>query len=252
CCRSSLALHKLTDLASPLAHTYVNTLFDAANFFVAPIGGCSDNDRCMYCQRSWRKRRPITDGSLRIGTKIYCCSFFTTSKRKVKAKAAASPVLENMFDEAFWKSENMIRIFGVPSNAVEVSVSFMYSNSFSCQLFTGELDPNVTSKHIHQVFRQYGNLAHARIPGGKQCGFVQLAKSVDMWFMIGCDGSSKVVVGQEPIRNNFSLDVFKQVFGGAALAWSYLPTGKGSSLKTQPLMAKCSACRIMVKLLRQV
>ncbi|GJU20148.1 polyadenylate-binding protein RBP45B [Tanacetum coccineum] len=89
---------------------------------------------------------------------------------------AASPVLENMFDEAFWKSENMIRIFGVSSNAVEVSVSFMYSNSFSCQLFTGELDPNVTAKHIHQVFRQYGNLAHARIPGGKQCGFVQLAE----------------------------------------------------------------------------
>ncbi|GKA06924.1 RNA-directed DNA polymerase, eukaryota [Tanacetum coccineum] len=77
--------------------------------------------------------------------------------------AAASPVLENMFDEAFWKSENMIRIFGIPSNAVE--------------LFTGELDPNVTAKHIHQVFRQYGILAHARIPGGKQRGFVQLAES---------------------------------------------------------------------------
>ncbi|GJS49909.1 polyadenylate-binding protein RBP45-like protein [Tanacetum coccineum] len=186
--------------------------------------------------------------------------------------AAVSPVLENMFDEAFWKSENMIRIFGVSSNAVEVSVSFMYSNSFSCQLFTGELDPNVTSKHIHQVFRQYGNLAHARIPGGKQCGFVQLAKRCTM----SSEHRVKIKVKLHPFVLDSCLAMatrtliiqvchlqircllfyvfggVSNMFGGAALAWSYLPTGKGSSLKTQPLMAKCSACRIMVKLLRQV
>ena len=47
-------------------------------------------------------------------------------------QAAASPVLENMIDEAFREnqrsSEKMIRILGVPGDAVEVFVRFIYSN----------------------------------------------------------------------------------------------------------------------------
>ncbi|GKB58337.1 polyadenylate-binding protein RBP45-like protein isoform X1 [Tanacetum coccineum] len=44
------------------------------------------------------------------------------------------------------------------------------------EVFTGDLDLNVTGKHLHQVFRQYGQLVHAKIHAGKQCGFVQLAE----------------------------------------------------------------------------
>ncbi|GJU53465.1 polyadenylate-binding protein RBP45B [Tanacetum coccineum] len=44
------------------------------------------------------------------------------------------------------------------------------------RVFTGDLDPNVIGKHLHQVFRQYGQLVHAKIHAGKQCGFVQLAE----------------------------------------------------------------------------
>ncbi|GJU24975.1 phospholipase-like protein [Tanacetum coccineum] len=47
------------------------------------------------------------------------------------------------------------------------------------KVFTGDLDPNVTGKHLHQVFRQYGQLVHAKIHAGKQCGFVQLARRCD-------------------------------------------------------------------------
>nr|GEU88021.1 hypothetical protein [Tanacetum cinerariifolium] len=47
------------------------------------------------------------------------------SKQKLKQQLR----LETMFDEAFRKSKKMIRILGVPSNAVEVFASFMYSNS---------------------------------------------------------------------------------------------------------------------------
>jgi len=37
------------------------------------------------------------------------------------------------------------------------------------------LDPNVTDEHLKQVFTQYGELVHVKIPSGKRCGFVQFA-----------------------------------------------------------------------------
>ncbi|XP_030971258.1 polyadenylate-binding protein RBP45B-like isoform X1 [Quercus lobata] len=40
-------------------------------------------------------------------------------------------------------------------------------------IFVGNLDPNVTDDHLRQVFSQYGQLAHVKIPSGKRCGFVQ-------------------------------------------------------------------------------
>ncbi|XP_061345477.1 polyadenylate-binding protein RBP45 isoform X2 [Gastrolobium bilobum] len=42
-------------------------------------------------------------------------------------------------------------------------------------IFVGNLDPNVTDDHLRQVFGQYGELAHVKIPAGKRCGFVQFA-----------------------------------------------------------------------------
>ncbi|XP_076923029.1 polyadenylate-binding protein RBP45-like isoform X1 [Bidens hawaiensis] len=40
-------------------------------------------------------------------------------------------------------------------------------------IFVGGLDPNVSDKHLKQVFSQYGQLVHVKIPVGKRCGFVQ-------------------------------------------------------------------------------
>lgn len=43
-------------------------------------------------------------------------------------------------------------------------------------IFVGNLDSNVTDDHLRQVFSQYGELVHVKIPTGKRCGFVQFAE----------------------------------------------------------------------------
>ncbi|XP_071720795.1 polyadenylate-binding protein RBP45-like [Rutidosis leptorrhynchoides] len=42
-------------------------------------------------------------------------------------------------------------------------------------VFVGGLDPNISDDHLKQVFSQYGQLVHVKIPVGKRCGFVQFA-----------------------------------------------------------------------------
>ncbi|XP_059624111.1 polyadenylate-binding protein RBP45-like [Cornus florida] len=42
-------------------------------------------------------------------------------------------------------------------------------------IFVGGLDSSVTDDHLRQVFSQYGQLVHVKIPVGKRCGFVQFA-----------------------------------------------------------------------------
>ncbi|KAL8461398.1 hypothetical protein ACS0TY_031940 [Phlomoides rotata] len=42
-------------------------------------------------------------------------------------------------------------------------------------IFVGNLDANVTDDLLRQVFGQYGQLPHVKIPVGKRCGFVQFA-----------------------------------------------------------------------------
>lgn len=42
-------------------------------------------------------------------------------------------------------------------------------------VFVGGLDPDVTDDHLRQVFGQYGEIVHVKIPPGKRCGFVQFA-----------------------------------------------------------------------------
>lgn len=37
------------------------------------------------------------------------------------------------------------------------------------------MDSNVTDDHLRQVFGNYGQLFHVKIPVGKRCGFVQFA-----------------------------------------------------------------------------
>ncbi|KAL0302043.1 UNVERIFIED_CONTAM: Polyadenylate-binding protein RBP45 [Sesamum radiatum] len=47
--------------------------------------------------------------------------------------------------------------------------------TFFLLVFVGGLDPNVTDDHLKQVFSQYGEVVHVKIPVGKRCGFVQFA-----------------------------------------------------------------------------
>ncbi|CAA0813965.1 Polyadenylate-binding protein RBP45C [Striga hermonthica] len=42
-------------------------------------------------------------------------------------------------------------------------------------IFVGGLDPSVTEDYLKQVFAQYGEVVHVKIPAGKRCGFVQFA-----------------------------------------------------------------------------
>lgn len=42
-------------------------------------------------------------------------------------------------------------------------------------IFVGGVDSNVTDDHLRQVFGQYGELVHVKIPVGKRCAFVQFA-----------------------------------------------------------------------------
>ncbi|CAI0407175.1 unnamed protein product [Linum tenue] len=42
-------------------------------------------------------------------------------------------------------------------------------------IFVGNLDSNVTDDHLRELFGQYGQLVHVKIPAGKRCGFVQYA-----------------------------------------------------------------------------
>ncbi|CAA2989884.1 polyadenylate-binding RBP45-like isoform X1 [Olea europaea subsp. europaea] len=44
-------------------------------------------------------------------------------------------------------------------------------------IFVGNLDSNITDEHLRQVFGQFGQLLHVKIPVGKRCGFVQFVDS---------------------------------------------------------------------------
>ena len=56
---------------------------------------------------------------------------------------------------------------------------------FLLQIFVGNLDSNVTDEHLRQVFSQYGELVHVKIPAGKRCGFVQFAdRYVNLFVML--------------------------------------------------------------------
>lgn len=55
-------------------------------------------------------------------------------------------------------------------------VALTYGYVFSAlQIFVGNLDGNVTDDLLKQVFGQYGQLLHVKIPVGKRCGFVQFS-----------------------------------------------------------------------------
>lgn len=53
--------------------------------------------------------------------------------------------------------------------------NFFVTRHFAFQIFVGGLDSSISDDHLRQVFSQYGELVHVKIPVGKRCGFVQFA-----------------------------------------------------------------------------
>ncbi|KAI3753938.1 hypothetical protein L2E82_26003 [Cichorium intybus] len=49
------------------------------------------------------------------------------------------------------------------------------SDPSNTTIFVGGLDPSVSDEALRQVFGQFGELIHVKIPVGKRCGFVQFA-----------------------------------------------------------------------------
>nr|XP_043619036.1 polyadenylate-binding protein RBP45-like [Erigeron canadensis] len=49
------------------------------------------------------------------------------------------------------------------------------SDPTNTTIFVGGLDPSVSDEALRQVFGQFGELIHVKIPVGKRCGFVQFA-----------------------------------------------------------------------------
>lgn len=59
-----------------------------------------------------------------------------------------------------------------------ISIYSMYGSKslhFQMQIFVGGLDSSVNDDMLRQVFSQFGELVHVKIPVGKRCGFVQFA-----------------------------------------------------------------------------
>ncbi|KAI4306091.1 hypothetical protein L6164_029400 [Bauhinia variegata] len=64
-------------------------------------------------------------------------------------------------------------------------------------LFVGNLHPSVSDDLLRQVFGQYGELVHVKIPAGKCRGFVQFANSYG--FCISCAEQALSVLNGTPL-----------------------------------------------------
>ena len=63
-----------------------------------------------------------------------------------------------------------------------------WPDTYWVQIFVGALDDSVKDEHLRQVFGQFGELVHVKIPANKRCGFVQFAdrqgsKSFSRWVL---------------------------------------------------------------------
>ncbi|KAK4284396.1 hypothetical protein QN277_001236 [Acacia crassicarpa] len=98
-------------------------------------------------------------------------------------------------------------------------------------IFVGNLDPNVTDDHLRQVFGNYGELIHVKIPAGKRCGFVQFAdRSCAEEALRILNGTQ---LGGQSVR----------------LSWGRSPSNKQIQVSTGDIMGMLKGTRIMDTLL---
>ncbi|KAH9748058.1 hypothetical protein KPL70_004910 [Citrus sinensis] len=129
-------------------------------------------------QETFRARYPSTKGAkvvidrLTGRTKGYGFVRFGDESEQLRAMTEMNGV---------FCSTRPMRI-GPATNKKTVSAS--YQNSQVAQsdddpnnttVFVGNLDSIVTDEHLRELFSQYGQLVHVKIPAGKRCGFVQFA-----------------------------------------------------------------------------
>nr|GEV32457.1 hypothetical protein [Tanacetum cinerariifolium]GEV32460.1 hypothetical protein [Tanacetum cinerariifolium] len=128
------------------------------------IRGFDDSGQANWeCCGSLRNSGMVVLACVLLPDKLHLkitCFGDSSGVSKVKAKAAASPVLENMFDEAFRKSEKMIRIFGVKSiNGIDAYRVFDESFARIRSLVTREsqqtLSPRIKRNVLTQNYRPF-------------------------------------------------------------------------------------------------
>ncbi|CAI0468269.1 unnamed protein product, partial [Linum tenue] len=64
---------------------------------------------------------------------------------------------------------------GMPLSSLNSTQRDSENDPNNTTIFVGNLDSNVTDDHLRELFGQYGQLVHVKIPAGKRCGFVQYA-----------------------------------------------------------------------------
>ncbi|KAK4491721.1 hypothetical protein RD792_002490, partial [Penstemon davidsonii] len=96
---------------------------------------------------------------------------------------------------------------------------FGTDSTLQVQIFVGGLDPNVTDEHLKQVFSQYGELIHVKIPLGKRCGFVQFSdRSCAEQALSNLNGT---MIGGQTVRLSWGRSPSnKQVFLEFNFIWS--------------------------------
>jgi len=83
-------------------------------------------------------------------------------------------------------------------------------------IFVGGLDPTVTDDMLRQLFGQFGELVHVKIPVGKRCGFVQFSNRASAEEALQMLHGT--VLGQQAIR----------------LSWGRSPANKQTAGWVQP------------------
>ncbi|KAG4947382.1 hypothetical protein JHK87_043389 [Glycine soja] len=87
-----------------------------------------------------------------------------------KERSWSSPYVY-LFQE-FWCLSTVILVTSLPksdklvSRLPDSSEVGIRNETGSHMIFVGNLDPNVTDDHLRQVFSQYGELVHVKIPAG--------------------------------------------------------------------------------------
>ncbi|XP_059662494.1 polyadenylate-binding protein RBP45-like isoform X2 [Cornus florida] len=82
----------------------------------------------------------------------------STRPMRIGAAATKKPMVGQHFQKASYQNSEGNQGENDPNNTT---------------IFVGGLDPNVPDEHLKQVFGQFGELVHVKIPAGKRCGFVQ-------------------------------------------------------------------------------
>lgn len=106
------------------------------------------------------------------------------------------------------------------------------SDPTNTTIFVGGLDPSVSDEALRQVFGQFGELIHVKIPVGKRCGFVQFAnracaeQALSMLNGTELGGQSvRLSWGRSPSSKQGQAEQGQQYGAGGGAYYGYAPQG---------------------------